>query len=1176
MRLRGVRFQWHWLLSAIALFGAWSAGLPGAAPAKAGEDIQPLGAGFRFSSYGPEYDPGPDYWADVGRQMAARFPDSVPETVWIVGRLGGEGTQFNFPGDSTHPLIRFSDRDDNEPALTLFDQMGARVWLQVEPGNAPVEELIHIMLERYGHHPCVVGVGVDVEWYRSTDKPEGQAVTDGQARSWLQAARSHDPEYRLFLKHWLIEKMPPTVRDGLYFIDDSQILPSLDAMVAEFAEWGRAFAPAPVGFQYGYPSDRPWWGELDDPPGDIGTAILAAVPNARGLFWVDFTVLQVFPPHSERRTRLLSSPVLGAKIYEHEGDFDRLFEEWRDLGFNSAFVGERLASDPAFRAAAEERRIALYLIAPVFFDPQALAEEPDLWAITADGRRAEDDWVQFVCPSRQAYRQRRVREISELAERIRPQGLSLDFIRHFVFWEMVRPGTTAETLPRTCFCSHCVARFVSEKNLAIPPGLTETRDRAHWILTEHEREWHVWRARLITSMVREITRAVREVDPEILINLHVVPWRRDDFDGAIDRVAGQDLASLSTLVEVLSPMCYSFMLHRPPGWIHSVVEDHEYRAHARILPSIQVREAYREGDELSDHEFESSLREALKAPSSGVVLWSWEALAQEPGKQEIVRRVLREAAREESGEAGLRFEDVAQIAGLDFRYTFGDYAYDNILESSGSGATWIDHDGDGDLDLYLLNGVYLEGVSDPKGQRPFGRASNRFYCNRGDGTFFDCTTRTGLADSVWSMAAAAGDLDDDGFTDLFVANYGPNRLFRNNRDGTFTDIAPQLDLVGPAELNGFVKWSVGGSWLDFDRDGDLDLAVCNFLAFDPYHLHPGREWEMPDPKEYRGQASLLYRQREDGRFVDVTREVDLLRPDSKCMGITVLDFDHDGRLDIFQGNDHQPNYLFRARRDGSFEEVGSRAGVSVNDEGIGTGSMHASPGDVDGDGRIDLLVVDLRHGSLYRQVEPLLFEDSTWSSGVGQLLDGLGQWGAGLVDFDHDGDLDLFTANGVAPILEEQYPVLAVNDGSGRFHDARAEAGAYFNTKRSGRGAAFGDYDNDGDVDIVVNHVDHQADVALLRNDSRRLGNWIGFRLEGRGPRTAHGAHLEVETEAARLVRVHQPVAGYLAGNDPRIHLGLRAIESVVRVTVTWPSGCRQAWRDLASDHYWTLREGCD
>lgn len=255
-----------------------------------------LGAGFRFSTYGPDYDPGPAYWASVGRQMAARFPGAVPETIWIVGRLRGEGTLLSFPVETDEPLIRFTAEDGNAQALALFDRIKLRVWLQVEPGHAPVEELIHLMLERYGHHPSVIGVGVDVEWYRSTDEPDGQAVTDAEARAWLAAARAHDPDYRLFLKHWEIGKMPPTAREGLLFVNDSQAIPSLDEMVEEFAVWGRTFAPAPVGFQYGYESDRPWWRHLGDPASDIGRRILDAVPNTEGLYWVDFTALDVFPP----------------------------------------------------------------------------------------------------------------------------------------------------------------------------------------------------------------------------------------------------------------------------------------------------------------------------------------------------------------------------------------------------------------------------------------------------------------------------------------------------------------------------------------------------------------------------------------------------------------------------------------------------------------------------------------------------------------------------------------------------------------------------------------------------------------------------------------------------------------------------------------------------------------
>ena len=256
----------------------------------------PLGAGFRYSNYGPWYDPGPDYWAGVGQQMAGYFPGSAPQPIWIVGTVGGQGTALNFPGQTDKPYIYFTSEDKNEEVLTLFDEMGGQVWLQVEPGGADVEELIHILLEKYGHHPSIIGVGVDVEWYGSTGEPEGMLVTDEVAQQWVAAARSHGDQYKIFLKHWLPEFMPPTVRDGLVFVDDSQGFSSLEEMVAEFTAWGETFAPAPVGFQYGYQSDQDWWGELQNPPQEIGESLLTAVPNTAGLYWVYFTVLEVFPP----------------------------------------------------------------------------------------------------------------------------------------------------------------------------------------------------------------------------------------------------------------------------------------------------------------------------------------------------------------------------------------------------------------------------------------------------------------------------------------------------------------------------------------------------------------------------------------------------------------------------------------------------------------------------------------------------------------------------------------------------------------------------------------------------------------------------------------------------------------------------------------------------------------
>lgn len=255
----------------------------------------PLGAGFRYSPYGPPYNPGAEYWAGVGNEMALRFPGATAEAIWIVSRLDGEGTLVTFPDKRKLPYITFSHEDENESALNLFDQLKFRLWLQVEPGRAQVETLFSIILERYAHHPCVVGVGLDVEWHYSNEIAQGVPVNDDEVSSWLAAVRSYNPSYRLFLKHWETSMIPIKQRDGMLFVDDSQMFSSLDDMMLEFAGWGRHFTPAPVAFQVGYPADKPWWGEFSDPAKTIGDGILATIPNTTGLFWVDFTVLDVFP-----------------------------------------------------------------------------------------------------------------------------------------------------------------------------------------------------------------------------------------------------------------------------------------------------------------------------------------------------------------------------------------------------------------------------------------------------------------------------------------------------------------------------------------------------------------------------------------------------------------------------------------------------------------------------------------------------------------------------------------------------------------------------------------------------------------------------------------------------------------------------------------------------------------
>lgn len=519
------------------------------------------------------------------------------------------------------------------------------------------------------------------------------------------------------------------------------------------------------------------------------------------------------------------------------------------------------------------------------------------------------------------------------------------------------------------------------------------------------------------------------------------------------------------------------------------------------------------------------------------------------------------------------FTDVAARSGIDFRYTIGDNSYVNILESSGSGITVFDYNNDRLMDLYLMNGTWLQGISDEEGKK-YRDTPDRLYKNNGDGTFSEVSEKAGLANKNWSMAAGAIDYDNDGDQDLYLLNYGPNYFFRNNGNGTFTDITSRLGLQGPEKLNGFTKWSIGVAYLDYNRDNRLDFMVGNFLAFDPRYDSPVTPGKMPHPSEYKGQASMLYEQQADGRFVDVTAKAGLYYPDSKCMGLTVFDYDDDGDSDIFQANDHHFNFMFR-NDNGKFTEIGREIGVAANSNGIGSGSMHGTLGDIDGDGLIDILVTDLEHAALYRNTGNGLYTDVTESSGVAGAIIGKGGWGSALFDFDNDGDPDIVSANGTAEELILQLPVLLENDGKGRFRNVSKESGAYFNTKRSGRGLAVWDYDNDGDLDISISHVDKEAASVLLRNDGGNTNHWLGITLLGKnGPGSAIAAKVTVTTAGKRSVYINQWATSYLSNNDPRLHIGLGEIKVIDQLEIDWVGGKKEILKNVAADRYVVIGEG--
>jgi hypothetical protein len=334
------------------------------------------------------------------------------------------------------------------------------------------------------------------------------------------------------------------------------------------------------------------------------------------------------------------APVVGAKIYEYAGSYPELFAAWRATGINAAFVSPALQSQPEFRRLAKAGGVATYIIFPVFFDADELAKRPELYAVTDRGTLAEESWVKFVCPTRRDFRAAKAAGLERLVRETDPDGISLDFIRFFVFWEMVAPDRTLESLPKTCFDASCLEDFRKKTGIAVPAAQAGTAEAARWILTNHLPEWTEWKCGVIADTVRELVEAARRAKPTIKINLHAVPWRAADFGGAIRIVAGQDLARLAPLVDYVSPMCYHHMVRRTPAWVHSVVEDMERTTRAPILPSIQVKEAYIPGPETPD-EFREALAEALKPPSRGVVFWNWATLAASPEKLAAVRGVLR-------------------------------------------------------------------------------------------------------------------------------------------------------------------------------------------------------------------------------------------------------------------------------------------------------------------------------------------------------------------------------------------------------------------------------------------------------------------------------------------------------------------------------------------------------
>jgi hypothetical protein len=512
------------------------------------------------------------------------------------------------------------------------------------------------------------------------------------------------------------------------------------------------------------------------------------------------------------------------------------------------------------------------------------------------------------------------------------------------------------------------------------------------------------------------------------------------------------------------------------------------------------------------------------------------------------------------------FTDVTREAGIDFVHRFGDHDLSNIVEGTGAGAVFFDYDGDGDLDIFFLNGAWTQGVSDNRGREYRDRLSDALYRNNGNGTFTDVTRAAGVGDRAFGFAASAADYDGDGDLDLYVLNYGANVMYRNDGDGTFTDVTSRSGLGDP-------RWSLSAPWLDYDGDGDLDVFVANYLEYDEgkfrsYYAAAG----YPGPLAYAGQPDALYRNNGDGTFSDVTREAGLFRPEGRAMSAIAADLNGDGRLDLYVANDAMANDYFENAGGGRFADRGLLAGLAYGEHGQGVSSMGPFAGDVDGDGALDLFIPDMGYGTLLMNRGDQ-FEDRTADSKLALICGQYTGWGGILFDYDNDGDLDAFVANGNAHHEYPEEAVLAANDGRGGFVDVAADSGSYFGEKYVGRGSTWGDYDNDGDIDLLVVHLN--APARLLRNDGGNRNNWLKVeaRLPG-GRREAIGARVTVTRRGARQVADVVGVMGYLSQGDTRPHFGLGRDEKADSVAILWPDGTRQVMKDVPANRIVRVIQG--
>ena len=524
------------------------------------------------------------------------------------------------------------------------------------------------------------------------------------------------------------------------------------------------------------------------------------------------------------------------------------------------------------------------------------------------------------------------------------------------------------------------------------------------------------------------------------------------------------------------------------------------------------------------------------------------------------------AAQVQTG-SSIRFEDATRSSGIQFTHSFGAQKLGSLLESTGAGCVWFDYNNDNFPDLYVLSGKPLGSDVHPYPLKvpPPIAPHNHLYRNNRNGTFTDVTDQAGVAADIYAVAAIAADFDNDGFVDLFVTGYGRALLFHNRGDGSFEDVTRKagIDVEG---------WSISSAWLDYDRDGCVDLFVGRYVKFDSKYRAYYAADNYPGPLDYEPETNRLYHNNCNGTFADVTDKSGIGGYKGRTMGVTAADFDEDGYPDIYVANDKTENFLFHNKGDGTFEEIAADLGVAYGQNGEMTSAMGPIFADIDNDNHLDLWVSDSKYNRLLHNNGKKGFEDISASAGISALSGQYVSWGSGVYDFDNDGRLDILIFHGGLIHMVPQEHSLFRGLAGAKFEDVSRTAGPVFDVKSVARGACFADHDNDGKVDAFL--VNLGSAGTLFHNVSQSPNHWIAVRLKGRkSNRDGIGARVEVIASGVSQVRERVAGSGYLSQDDDRLHFGLGTSKAVDQLIIHWPSGRKQLLRNLAVDRVLTIQE---